>query len=334
MGGEAARRAAHAPRAAPRATRLVLLARHDGEAGVERGEVRGVVHAHAVGVHGERRLDVVGVEVEELERRNVLHVGKGAPEEAHVGARLAHEDGPLVEHEAHGHPVHVVEQDVARKVAVGVARRHVLQQARADVNVGHRRAQLGKVFGLEVPRAALARVLAVQVAVKVVVVAAHKGVEEEVVRRHLDNIAREEVQLAGRHGDQRAPQPPRVVERRRNRRNARRVLGVHQPLRLNVRARLRLCARRGAGRRARGPRLLGARGARGQRSGERRRARARAEHAPSSKPPRPSRRPSLSSSQAAKPDEPAYMPALKKAAPDSSQKVCANAPSLGRSCVA
>ena len=43
-------------------------------------------------------------------------------------------------------------------------------------------------------------------------------------------------------------------------------------------------------------------------------------------------RASLSSSQAAKPEEPAYMPCLKKVAPDSSQKPRAKGPSRGRSC--
>ena len=91
--------------------------------------------------------------------------------------------------------VHVVEQDVAREEAVGVARRDVLERARLDVDAPHRRLERRKVLRLQVARAALGRVRAEEVAVVEVVVARDVRVVEEVVERVEDNVALEEVHL-------------------------------------------------------------------------------------------------------------------------------------------
>ena len=99
----------------------------------------------------------------------------------------------------------MVQQDVAREGAVGVGGRHILQSSRADVDPVHRLAKRLPVLRLEVPRAALARVLAVHVTVVEVVVRRDVRVEEEVVHGDLDDVAVEEMQLVRGHGDEGAP---------------------------------------------------------------------------------------------------------------------------------
>lgn len=65
----------------------------------------------------------------------------------------------------------MIQQDVAREVAVRVAQGRVLERARLDVDVVDSLLQLGPVLLLQVPRAVLARVLPVHIAVIEVVIA-------------------------------------------------------------------------------------------------------------------------------------------------------------------
>lgn len=206
-----------------------------------------VVHEDPVRVHGEGCLHVLRVVREVLERRDVLVVAEAAPQEAHVGASLGHEHAPLLQDVGHAQPVHVVQQDVPAEEPVGVPRRHLVQLARAHVDAVHRELEGLVVLGLQVARAALARVAPVQVPKVVVVVGAQVRGVEQVVHGQLDDVAAEQVQLRGGHGDQGAPQALGEVEDRCHRVHAAAVLAVDGTLLLHGGASASLCTGWGVG---------------------------------------------------------------------------------------
>mmetsp|Transcript_29905 Transcript_29905/g.77436 ORF Transcript_29905/g.77436 Transcript_29905/m.77436 type:complete len:318 (+) Transcript_29905:1214-2167(+) len=138
----------------------------------QRRQVRRVVHADAVGRLSLRLLDGSRVEVEHLERGDRAGViRKRAPEDAAGGGvELAREDRPLLLDLLRREPIHVVEEDHAREVAVGVLARRLVQEGSLDGDARSGRLEGLEVLGLEVAGAARPRVLTVEVRVVEVVV--------------------------------------------------------------------------------------------------------------------------------------------------------------------